>query len=259
MSYTIVIPSRFASSRLPGKPLLDICGKTMIERVYIQACQTGAERVVVATDDQRIADEVQKFGGEWVMTSDQHNSGTDRLAEVVDMLAMDREQILVNVQGDEPLIPPNLIDQVASNLKDNSNCACATLAEKIVSIGEFMDPSVVKVIANDCGEAIYFSRAPIPFPRDHFVDLENADGDNELPEFINAHRHIGIYAYRASTLSAFSKWPEADIERVEALEQLRILFNGGRIHVAVAVTEIPGGVDTREDLQRVQNWISANE
>ncbi len=246
MSFSVVIPARYASTRLPGKPLRDLAGKIMIQRVYERAQRSDAERVVVATDDKRIADAVTAFGGEVCLTSEQHPSGTDRLQEVADKLGFDDDHIVVNVQGDEPLIPPEVIDQVASNLAQVSAAGVATLCEPITSAQDFLNPNAVKVVVDENDMAQYFSRAPIPWPRDHFA----LDSDT-LPEGFEAARHIGIYAYRVARLAEFVQWPAAPTEAVEALEQLRFLWHGVPVHVGKAIAQVPGGVDTREDLKRV--------
>ncbi len=250
MKFTVVIPARFASTRLPGKPLADIAGKPMIQRTWEQACLSGAERVLVATDHEEVFERVKSFGGEVVMTSPDHLSGTDRLAEVADQISASDEDILVNVQGDEPLIPPQVIDQVANNLSGNRDCACATLAEPISTVGDFLSPAAVKVVFADNGKALYFSRAPIPYPRDNMAALLKQSPDSSLGDLV-ARRHIGIYAYKAGLLRQFTQWPAVAPELTESLEQLRILACGKSIHVDIARADVPGGVDTPEDLARV--------
>lgn len=253
MKFTVVIPARFGSSRLPGKPLKDIVGKPMIQRVFEQAKLSAASRVVVATDDARIEAVVNGFGGEVCMTSDQHQSGTDRLQEVAAQLGLNADDIVVNVQGDEPLIPAAVIDQVAANLAQTQDASVATLSEPVVSSEDFLNPNVVKVVADHQGLALYFSRAAMPWPRDAFA-LSKAN----LPPFDYFQRHIGIYAYRVNLLDQFVSWPVAPLEAIESLEQLRVLWNGHRIHVQEAVAKVPGGVDTEEDLERVRSLISIN-
>ena len=252
MSFSVVIPARFSSTRLPGKPLRDIAGQTMIERVYRQAALSQAERVIVATDDQRIADQVAAFGGECCMTSAEHQSGTDRLQEVARRYQFPEQHIVVNVQGDEPLIPPQVIDQVADNLASQRAAGVATLCEPIIDDGSFHNPNIVKVVADESGLALYFSRAPIPWPRE-FPDNRVASISDTLVPM----RHIGIYAYRVALLNQFVTWPMAPLERIECLEQLRFLWHGERIHVAATLAEVPGGVDTEEDLQRVIAMVEA--
>lgn len=251
MKFTVVIPARYASTRLPAKPLKDIAGKTMIQRVYEQACLSDAEQVVVATDDQRIAEAVNAFGGKVCMTLASHESGTDRLQEVAQQLSLGDDSIVVNVQGDEPLIPPQVINQVAKNLAAATQASVATLSEPISSADDFSNPNVVKVVSDVNGLALYFSRASIPWPRDAF-----GDGSNHLPAGKLFQRHIGIYAYRVALLNQFVTWPQAGIEATECLEQLRVLWNGHRIHVAPSVLPVPGGVDTQADLERVRELLA---
>lgn len=252
MNFSVIIPARYASTRLPGKPLRDIGGQTMIERVWRQACLSSAEQVVVATDDQRIAAAVADFGGQVAMTRSDHPSGTDRLFEVVEQLGWDDQSIVVNVQGDEPLIPPQVIDQVAANLAQAQQAGVATLCEPISELASFINPNVVKVVSAANGLAHYFSRAPIPWPRDAF-----ANGALAIPGGLPAARHIGIYAYRVAALRAYVGWPAAPLEVIESLEQLRFLANGVAIHVAAACAEVPGGVDTQADLDAVIAQVAA--
>ena len=233
MSFSVVIPARFASTRLPGKPLLDICGKPMIQHVWERASGSAASRVIIATDDQRIADVALAFGAEVCLTDPDHPSGTDRLAEVARSQGFVEQDILVNVQGDEPLIPPAVINQVAANLNASSVAAIATLCEPLVAEEELRNPNAVKVVVDRQGLALYFSRAPVPWPRDAFA------AGTALPAAPAWARHIGIYAYRAGFLQRFVSWPPADIERLEQLEQLRALYNGERIHVEQACEAVP--------------------
>jgi len=244
-AFHIVIPARYGSSRLPAKPLRDIAGQPMIQRVYRQASAAGALGVTVATDDERIREVVEGFGGEVVMTSALHPSGTDRLEEVTRLLGLADDAIVVNVQGDEPLIPPQVICQVAENLAASA-AAVATLCEPITTAEDFDNPNIVKVVTDRDGLALYFSRAPIPWPRDHRLA-----GDVGLPASPGIYRHLGIYAYQVRELREFVSWPVAGIEAAECLEQLRFLWQGRRIHVAEACATVPGGVDTEEDLARV--------
>lgn len=253
MSFYVVIPARYASTRLPAKPLRDIAGKPMIRHVYERACQSQAKEVIIATDDERIAEVAAAFGARVAMTSRDHPSGTDRLQEVAVQLGLQDTDIVVNVQGDEPLIPAEVINQVAANLSAAAYANMATLSEPIHQRSDFQNPNIVKVVADKNGRALYFSRAPIPWPREHF-----ASGDNlSLPGNFAFQRHIGIYAYRVSLLNEFVHWSVAPIERVELLEQLRVMWNGHTIHVAEACLEVPGGVDTEEDLLRVKAILEA--
>lgn len=250
--YTVVIPARYASSRLPGKPLQDIAGKPMIRHVWEQACKSDAQRVVVATDDQRILEACEGFGAEVLLTQVEHNSGTDRLAEVAQRLGLPADAIIVNVQGDEPLIPPSVIDQVARNLTAHPEAAIATLAEPISDPQALFNPNVVKVLSDIDGLALTFSRAPLPWARDEFARDRDA-----LPPGVPYRRHIGIYAYRAGFLADFVAWGPCWLENTECLEQLRALWHGKRIHVADAVEAPPAGVDTAEDLERVRKLLGA--
>ena len=249
MSFTVVIPARYASTRFPGKPLVELAGKTMVQHVYERSLESGASRVIVATDDPRIESVAKSFGAEVCMTSADHPSGTDRLQEVVNKIGLADHEIVVNVQGDEPLIPAKLIDQVADNLSAHPDAGISTLAEPIETKSDLMNPNVVKVVADIRGMALYFSRAPIAWPRDLMVNDELPEA---LPSLFAWRRHIGIYAYRVGFLNAFVQWSPAPIEKTESLEQLRALFNGVSIHVANAVEAPPAGVDTPEDLERLK-------
>lgn len=244
--FVVVIPARYASTRLAGKPLLEIAGKPMIRHVWERGCESGAARVIIATDDARIESACSAFGAEVVMTSAQHESGTDRLEEAVTQLALPDDAVIVNVQGDEPLMPPENIRQVAKLVME-PNSDIATLCVPVESLEEFRNPNVVKAVMSNSGRALYFSRATIPFNRD--------DG-NILPG--NAYRHIGIYAYRRQSLHRFSMLPPAAEERMERLEQLRALANDMVIRMAVAVKIPATGVDTVEDLERMQRLMSGD-
>jgi 3-deoxy-manno-octulosonate cytidylyltransferase (CMP-KDO synthetase) len=244
MSFIVVIPARYASTRLPGKPLLDIAGKPMIRHVHERACQSQASAVYVATDDERIAAAVRGFGGEVVLTSADHQSGTDRIQEVAVKLKLSDSAIVVNVQGDEPLIPPETINQVAANLEKFSEAGISSLFHSIDNVTEWMNPHAVKVVTDAQGYALYFSRAPIPWQ----------DGGS-----VNAKRHIGLYAYRVSTLNRFVNWSRALLEVNERLEQLRAMHQGVRIIMDEAQSHVPAGVDTPEDLQAVRDFLSESE
>ncbi|MGF1888292.1 3-deoxy-manno-octulosonate cytidylyltransferase [Photobacterium profundum] len=247
MSFTVVIPARYQSTRLPGKPLADIGGKPMVQWVYEQASKAGADLVIVATDDQRIVDAVKAFGGEVCLTRNDHESGTERLAEVVEKYQLADDHIVVNVQGDEPLIPDTIIRQVADNLANN-NAPMATLGVEIDHEDEVFNPNAVKVVLDKDGYAMYFSRASIPWDRDNYVKSPKEIHHNLL-------RHIGIYAYRAGFINTYINWEPSALEKVEALEQLRVLWYGEKIHVAVAIDAPPAGVDTPEDLEKVRALI----
>lgn len=244
MSFVVIIPARFASSRLPGKPLKDIHGKPMIVHVLNQARAAGAARVIVATDNQEVALAVKAAGGEVCMTRADHHSGTERLAEVVEICDFSDDTVIVNVQGDEPLIPPAIIRQVAQNLAA-SDAGMATLGVPIHDAQEAFNPNAVKVVRDAHGYALYFSRATIPWDRDLYAAGYQQAGDNLL-------RHIGIYGYRAGFIRRYVNWQPSPLENIEKLEQLRVLWYGEKIHVDVAL-EVPGtGVDTPEDLERVR-------
>ena len=251
-AFTVVIPARFASTRLPGKPLQEIAGKPMIQHVWEQACKSSAQQVVVATDDERIVSACEAFGARVVLTRVEHNSGTDRLAEVASQLGLASDAIVVNVQGDEPLIPPAIIDQVAANLAAHPEAAIATLAEPIEDVTALFNPNVVKVSSDINGLALTFSRAPLPWARDAL-----AQDRNVLPAGVPYRRHIGIYAYRAGFLHDFVAWGPCQLEDTECLEQLRALWHGVRIHVADALQSPPAGVDTAEDVERVRRLLGA--
>lgn len=249
-TFTVVIPSRFASTRLPGKPLQMIAGKPMVQHVWEQACKSSAQRVVVATDDARVVEACQAFGAEVVLTRADHESGTDRLAEVAAQLGLASDAIVVNVQGDEPLIPPALIDQVAANLAAHAEAGISTLAEPIADVEQLFNPNVVKVVSDINGLALTFSRATLPWARDEFAQQPNA-----LPAGVPYRRHIGIYAYRAGFLQDFVNWGPCWLENTERLEQLRALWHGVRIHVGDVLEAPPAGVDTPEDLERVRRLL----
>lgn len=247
MPFRIVVPARFASSRLPGKPLADLGGKPMVVRVVERAALSGAQEIWVATDDARVAEAVSAAGHKVLMTSPEHASGTDRIAEVVRVLQWPDETIVVNVQGDEPLIDPDLVRTVASHLAAHESAAIATACHPFTDLASMFNPNVVKVVLDRAGFALYFSRAPIPYGREAFQNMPS-----RLPADMPAYRHIGLYAYRAGFLRVYSGLSPAAIERFEALEQLRALWHGYRITVAVTDRAPPGGVDTPDDLIRVR-------
>jgi 3-deoxy-manno-octulosonate cytidylyltransferase (CMP-KDO synthetase) len=246
MGYTVLIPARLASTRLPDKPLADIAGKPMVVRVAERARQSQATRVVVAADSEAIVDACRLHGVEAVMTRADHPSGSDRLAEATRLLGLAGREVVVNVQGDEPLISPALVDAVAALLEQRPQASMSTAAHAIDSVAEFTNPNVVKAVLDAEGMALYFSRAPIPWWRDGF-----AQGISALPSPAPL-RHVGIYGYRVAFLQQFPALPQAPVEHCEALEQLRALWHGHRIAVHVSA-EAPGpGVDTPADLERVR-------
>ncbi len=245
--FRVVIPARYASSRLPGKPLLPIAGRPMLQHVYERAMRSAAVSVVIATDDARIGDAARAFNATVCMTGTQHASGTERLAEVVERLGWTDDTLVVNVQGDEPLIEPGLIDQVAADLADHASAAVATLACPLDEEAGMKDPNVVKVVLDRDGYALYFSRAPVPFRR-----------DPTAASTVRGLRHIGLYAYRAGFLSGYQGLQPSPLEDIEKLEQLRVLWHGSKIHVCIA-QQAPGpGVDTEADRLRVEQLIAAN-
>jgi 3-deoxy-manno-octulosonate cytidylyltransferase (CMP-KDO synthetase) len=247
LTFTVLIPARYASTRLPGKPLADVAGKPMVVRVAERARQSGAARIVVATDDERIRDAVTAHGFESVMTRPDHATGTDRLAEAAVRLRLPADDIVVNVQGDEPLLEPALIRQMARLLAGASDAAMATACHLIDDAREAFNPNVVKVVMDARGYALYFSRATIPWARDAFA----ADSD-KVPPGLPLYRHYGLYAYRVSFLLDYPSLPAAPIERFEVLEQLRALWHGHRIVVAITEGTPAPGVDTDDDLERVR-------
>lgn len=241
MNFVAVIPARFGSKRLPGKPLLDIAGKPMIQHVYARASESKADRVLVATDDQKIADTVTGFGGECLMTRDDHPTGTDRLAEVADVLELSADTIVVNVQGDEPLLPSPAIQQVVRILGEHPQASVATLCEPIHQASDIEDPNQVKVVKSQSGRALYFSRARIPM---------NSSLDCGVH-----YRHVGLYAYRVDFLRDFASWNPTPLEQFEHLEQLRALEHDRVIQVEVAIESIPPGVDTESDLEVIRRQM----
>ncbi len=259
LAFKVVIPARFASTRLPGKPLLDIGGKPMVIRVAEQAAQCGAQQIIIATDHPPIIAAAQQHGFQACMTRADHSSGTDRIAEVAAQQGWTDDTIVVNVQGDEPLIPPALIRAVAQHLHDHPECAIATACHPIHDEVSMRNPNIVKTVLDKNGNALYFSRAPIPWPRDAGIQLSLPEGQDGRPSSlreevrrreapVNALRHIGIYAYRAAFLHAFGKLAPAPIEQIEALEQLRALYHGYKIGVSITEQAPPSGVDTEQDL-----------
>lgn len=249
-SFHVVIPARHASTRLPGKPLLPIAGKPMVIRVAEQAAQSGAQQIWIATDHHAIANAAHEYGFKACLTKESHASGTDRIAEVAEQRAWPDDTIVVNVQGDEPLIPPALIRAVAGHLNEHPECAIATACHTIHDEITFRNPNVVKTVLDKNKNALYFSRATIPYPRDAFAHGQS------LPSDLPVLRHIGIYAYRASFLRAYGLLAPAPIEHFEALEQLRALYHGYKIGVFITEQAPPGGVDTEQDLQAVRQLFS---
>jgi 3-deoxy-manno-octulosonate cytidylyltransferase (CMP-KDO synthetase) len=247
----IIIPARYASTRLPGKPLVDVAGRPLIRRVYDCAVKSGARVIIIATDDERVRQTAEDFGARAVMTSTGHRSGTDRLAEVIEKLAIGSDEIVVNLQGDEPLMPPNLIREVADELTSHKGAQVATACHAIHDRETLTNPNVVKVVRDAEGYALYFSRAAIPWPR----EIMAGKGVSKVQAF----RHIGLYAYRAGFIRRYASWSACPPEEAEQLEQLRVLWHGERI--AVHETRLlPGaGVDTPEDLERVRKYFETTD
>lgn len=248
--FKVVIPARFGASRLPGKPLIDIGGKPLVAHVWEIAKRSQADEVLIATDDQRVADACHKLGAETLLTSSDHQSGSDRIGEVARARGWPQDTIVVNLQGDEPCMPEVLVNQVAAALQSQEQLGIATLSAPLEDAKALFDPHVVKVVTDAQGAALYFSRAPIPWHRDAFL------GDKgRLPAGFAFRRHIGLYAYRVGFLQKFLTWPPAPPEQIESLEQLRVLWNGERIQVEEAGFAIGPGVDTRDDLPGVYEWL----
>jgi 3-deoxy-manno-octulosonate cytidylyltransferase (CMP-KDO synthetase) len=242
MSFKVVIPARYASARLPGKPLLDIAGKPMLVRVAEQAAKCGATEIVIATDFEKIVSVVNEYGFNAVITRVDHASGTDRIAEVAQKLGWADDEIVVNVQGDEPLIDPQLIIDVAEHLAASADAVMATACHPIHDEAAFLNPNIVKVVIDGNGNALYFSRAPIPYPR-----------DDVYKQNIQAFRHIGIYAYRVGFLKQYATLAATPLEKIESLEQLRVLHYGYKIGVTVTEKAPASGVDTQDDLDYVRS------
>lgn len=244
--FRIVIPARMASERLPGKPLQDVCGKPLIQRVWECASRASATEVLIATEDEEVRDAAERFGARCQMTGAHHASGSDRIAECVRTLGWPDDAVVVNLQGDEPQMPAECLDQVAGLLQDDSAASAASLYQVIDDPAEVGDPNAVKVVVGEAGRALYFSRAVIPAPRGH------ASVDEAVKAGMRWKRHVGLYAYRAATLKAMAARGPSPLEQVERLEQLRILESGGAIAMAEAVRPVPTGVDTARDLERVR-------
>jgi 3-deoxy-manno-octulosonate cytidylyltransferase (CMP-KDO synthetase) len=249
MEFKVVIPARYESSRLPGKVLMDIHGKSMLAHVYERAVESGADQIIVATDDDRIRDEAKRLNAEVCMTAHDHPTGTHRIAEAVAAYEWDDKDVIVNLQADEPMVDPRLIKQVAEDLVTHDNVQVATVCEPITDMKSMFDPAVVKVVLNHRGYAMYFSRAPIPYDRSSFADWpEHASAKVST----HCHKHLGLYAYRVGFLPKYLEWEGCPEESLEVLEQLRVLWYGAKIHVAITKKQSNIGVDTPEDLEKVR-------
>lgn len=252
-AYHIVIPARYASERLPGKVLLDLAGRSLLEHVWQRAGESSAESVVIATDDERIVSVAEAFGAQVVLTSPDHQSGSDRIAECAAFLNWPDEQLVVNLQGDEPLMPSACLDQVAALLDEQPDCEVASLYWPITEADEVVNSNAVKVVTDSKGRALYFSRAPIPFARS-FASITDA-----MESGIEWKRHLGLYAYRLEALRRYTSCSPTPLEKSERLEQLRIMEQGGRIAMAQASEFIPAGIDTPQDLHRVRCLIESKQ
>lgn len=254
VSYSIVIPARYASTRLPGKPLRLLAGKPILQHVYACATTTKASTIIIATDSDDIRVYMQNLGAEVCMTSPEHQSGTERIAEVIRKMSLPDDEIIVNLQGDEPFMPADCIEQVASMLGDDRAANVATLCTPITAVEQIFDSNVVKVVTDKNGYALYFSRAPIPWQRDHFES-----GHADLDGSVTFQRHIGLYAYRAGYVLEYVQLPRSPLEETEKLEQLRVLWNAGRIAITEAV-KIPGpGIDTSSDLEQAEQQVKSTQ
>lgn len=249
--FVIVIPARYASTRLPAKPLRLIGGKPLLQHVFEKANAVGSAGVIIATDHDLIEQVARGWGADVCRTSVAHQSGTDRLAEVAEKRQFTDDLIVVNLQGDEPLVPVSVLRQVADNLRQHGDADMATLSTPITDSADLFNPNVVKVVTDQRGMALYFSRAAIPWDRDGFKS-----GDVALSSTVTHSRHLGLYAYRGRFLRQYRSWSACALEQVEALEQLRVLWFGHRIHVATAKSPVPAGVDTEEDITRIEQWLS---
>lgn len=246
MAIHVVIPARYASTRFPGKPLIDIVGKPMIQHVYERAIEAGLDSVIVATDDDRIVTAVKEFGGQYCLTKSTHQSGTERIEEVIEKLNFNDDDIVINLQGDEPLISPAIIRQVAKDLEFHPEVSVSTLCDPIDTLEEIFDPGITKVLMDKKGYAINFTRAPLPWFRDGF-----SKNPKKLPDSFTFYRHLGIYAQRATFIKKYIHWQPSPIEKIESLEQLRVLWYGEKIHVTIACEKPGPGIDTPEDLARL--------
>jgi 3-deoxy-manno-octulosonate cytidylyltransferase (CMP-KDO synthetase) len=256
LSFSVYIPARYGSTRLPGKPLCDLAGKPLIRHVFERAVESGADTIIIATDDERIRACAEGFGAKVCMTSADHTSGTDRIAEAAALLGEEEETVIVDLQVDEPCMPAQAIRQVAGLMGETGDAEMATLCVPLLDPKELFDPQVAKVVLNRQGHALYFSRAPIPWHRDGFIETRAVE---RLPAHAGYYRHIGLYAYRAGFLQRFSRSPVCPLEQVEHLEQLRALYYGFQIRIAVAEVPVETGIDTPYDLERIRRLFVNGE
>ena len=263
MSFSVIIPARYGSTRLPGKPLADIAGKPMIQHVWEKACKSSASEVIIATDHKAIVSAAENFGAQVMLTSREHLSGTDRLQEVCAKKEYNDKHVVINLQGDEPLFPAAQLDELYKNICKNDHAGIATLCCPLDDWSQMLNPNVVKVVRDASNIALYFSRAPIPWTRDTETSSQFAGKSVAQSSFTfnkslptNCFRHLGVYAYRVEILNKFVSWPPGALESIEALEQLRAMENGVKIHCAEASYSIPEGVDTEEDLQNIRQILA---
>jgi 3-deoxy-manno-octulosonate cytidylyltransferase (CMP-KDO synthetase) len=256
-NFHIIIPARFSSTRLPGKVLLDIQGKPLIQHVYERALTYGAQSITIATDDERVLTVAKKFGAAACMTDSRHENGTERLSEVVTRLNMPEDAVIINVQGDEPLLPAKAVHQAVKAMYENPSASMTTLCTPLLGTEEIFDPNIVKIVLDKNGYALYFSRAPIPWDRTNFsMNLGAGEsGFSSLGGIKNCFRHVGLYGYRARTLKKYSAWEKSPLEAIEFLEQLRLLWQGEKIHVSLIDEVLPPGVDTEADLVRLREIL----
>ncbi len=250
MEFHIIIPARFASTRLPGKMLLDIAGKPMLWHVYEKAKASGAETVTIATDHEDIQAAAKAFGADVIMTSVDHQSGTERISEAVEALGLDEEEVVIGLQGDEPMISPLVIRQLAESLQEHDNVKIASICQEIRDVESLYNPNIVKVVLNRRHFAMLFTRAPIPWQKAMEKEIAQINLEHHY------HQHIGIYGYRVGFLKDFMNWPNCPFAELESLEQLRILWNGGRIFMNIAMEPVVAGIDTAEDLERVRSLFT---
>ncbi len=250
MEFRVIIPARFDSTRMPGKVLVNINGKTMLQHAYERAMESGADSVVIATDNAKVSKVAQGFGAKVCMTSSEHQSGTERIAEATLALDYAPDEIIVNVQADQPFILPQAIRQVAEDLEKHDNVKISSICERIIHAEDLFNPAVVKVVLNWRNYAVYFSRAPIPWDIEQFKNPEKAAVSDQH------YKHIGLYAYRVSFLQEFIKWPASPLEKMESLEQLRILWNGSRMHMVISKDRMPPEVNIPEDLEKIKGYIN---
>jgi len=254
MTFTVIIPVCYHSSQIPGKPLVELGGKPMIQHVYERARESGADDIIIAADDERIKETAESFGAEVCMTSAHHASGTERISEVANIMEFEDDEIIINVQGNEPLVPPSVIHHVATDITGHDVIKMCTVVKPITDSKQLFDPNIVKVAINRRGFVLYFGRAPIPWEREHFSDLSQA-----VKPVGEHYAHVGIYGFRAGFLREYIAWEPCEMEKLEGLEQLRVLWHGGRVHALVTQDVIPPGVRTQADVDYMRKHHFNNE